>query len=260
MNDARRLAEEGYPHAAIVRADTQTEGRGRIEHRRWLDAPGASLLMTLMLPAEMGIPHALPLRAGLGVLRALRQASGREFFLKWPNDVVIRPETAQTLSSEGLGTPAGELSKAPPAFAKISGILCESAGSRALVGIGINIRKASCALVGSGNPAVSLEELCPQLPDAFAELDRAALYVGAFVLQAMEDAHWMRSYEASMWGRGLRVRFLAGHPESGQYIEGILDGINADGSVRMRTGNEPCRSYASGEISELRPALQTDLP
>lgn len=246
MIDARRLTEEGYPHAAIVRADTQTQGRGRIEDRRWFDAPGASLLMTLILPAEMGLPEALPLKAGLGVLRALRQASGRELLLKWPNDVVMPLEE----------------SEAPLRFAKICGILCESAGSRGLVGIGINIRKASCALVASGCPAISLEELCPQLPDAFSDLDRAALHVGSFILKAMEDADWMRFYEECMWGKGLRVRFLAGHPASGQYIEGILEGINPDGSVRIRTGegDKPCRSYASGEISELRPALQSGLP
>ncbi len=253
MLDARRLAEEGYPSVAIVRADTQTAGKGRIEGRRWLDAPGASLLMTLLLPAEKAIPEALPLRAGLGVLRAVKAATEQRFFLKWPNDLIVQRALAGTAP---LGEPHDDPCEPQMQLAKVGGILCETASGRALVGIGINVRKAACAEVRRGLPAISLEELSPKIPDIFADLDRAALWVGSFVLEALMDPVWKSAYEHSMWGKGLRVRFIAGHPESGTHIEGILEGIEPDGRIRIRSGSdqESCSCYASGEISVLRPA------
>ena len=72
MDEARRILQEGLvKHITIVRADTQTAGRGRIEGRAWIDMPEHCLLMTIILPQSYKDISAIPLRAGLGVVRAL---------------------------------------------------------------------------------------------------------------------------------------------------------------------------------------------
>src|SRR5262249_35793329 len=48
MNDAGRLAAEGAPHGAIVIAEEQTAGRGRLGHQ-WLSERSVGLYFTLIV-------------------------------------------------------------------------------------------------------------------------------------------------------------------------------------------------------------------
>jgi BirA family biotin operon repressor/biotin-[acetyl-CoA-carboxylase] ligase len=95
-------------------------------------------------------PHLIPLAAGLAASDAVRETSGVETLLKWPNDVVHRGR-------------------------KLGGILCEAqsggeAGGFAVVGIGINVghgpddfpeglRAASTSVKIAGGNAVTVEAL-----------------------------------------------------------------------------------------------------
>ena len=94
----------------VIVANEQTAGRGRRENR-WLAPAGTSLLLTVIVAPTCPIGR-LPVVAGVGVRRAL--APYAPVALKWPNDVVI----------------AGR---------KVGGILIETNGNRACIGIGINI-------------------------------------------------------------------------------------------------------------------------
>ena len=118
-------AREGAPHGALVTADEQTAGRGRLG-RRWASPAGEGLYASVVLrPAEyLGggaswSPRwsALGLAVGLG----LRLGLGRwvpEVRLKWPNDLLVRRR-------------------------KLAGVLCETRwqGSTpdVVVGFGINV-------------------------------------------------------------------------------------------------------------------------
>ena len=118
-------AREGAPHGALVTADEQTAGRGRLG-RRWASPAGEGLYASVVLrPAEyLGggagwSPRwsALGLAVGLG----LRQGLGRwvpEVRLKWPNDLLVHRR-------------------------KLAGVLCETRwqGSTpdVVVGFGINV-------------------------------------------------------------------------------------------------------------------------
>lgn len=258
MDEARALARSGFPGAAIVRADTQTSGRGRIEGRRWLDDPGQSLLMTLLLPAGFDEGRALPLRAGLGVVRALENAGAAglgcagsvpskgtpsfqgqppKFWLKWPNDVL-----AQKAADAA-------------AYGKLCGILCERTEDRILIGIGVNLRRLKSSTASSmAQPDIlpaCLEETWGFLPAPFAELDSAARFVSRHVIDALSDSRWRSEYERRLWGRGSIVQFLAGHPQNPEPVRGTCAGVDEEGRLILDIQGEQ-KAFASGEIASLR--------
>lgn len=248
MDEARRLAASGFSEAAIVRADTQTSGRGRISGRAWDDVPSCSLLMTIILPPSLKEIPALPLRAGLGVIRTLENAilsSSQQiptasinqqhpvFMLKWPNDV---------------------LAKGKNGYGKLSGILCESSAGRSFIGIGINLKRSALAAAHSLSatiskfPPMSFEELYGAMPHGFETLDNAARAVARGVFGTLADPYWKDAYEAHLWSLGERLRFFAGHPENPTLVEGICEGVEEDGSLKMNIDGVS-RTFASGEIS-----------
>lgn len=106
--DVLRAWQEA-PEGALVVAERQTEGRGRLG-RPWLSPPG-NLYFSLLLFGPM--PELLPLRAGV----ALAEAAGCAG-LKWPNDLV---------------SPDGR---------KIGGILIERDNHRLILGVGVNVEQA----------------------------------------------------------------------------------------------------------------------
>jgi BirA family biotin operon repressor/biotin-[acetyl-CoA-carboxylase] ligase len=120
-----RLARAGAPDGTVVTARHQTGGRGR-RGRAWWDAPGESLLLSVLLrPAvPAGYVSQLSLVAALAVTDALAAAAGVMGGIRWPNDVLV-------------------------GGSKISGILpdavCDTDGrvEHAIVGIGINLDQRS---------------------------------------------------------------------------------------------------------------------
>lgn len=123
-NVARRLADEGAESLTIVIADQQTSGRGR-GGRRWISAPGSSLLFSIIFRGQAdsnAAPGAAPVRIGSAVAEAIQVATGIAPLLKWPNDVVVA----------GHG--------------KVAGILCEGAlrqdgSAYVIAGIGVNVSR-----------------------------------------------------------------------------------------------------------------------
>ena len=122
---AAAWAREGAPAGAVVIADEQTSGRGRLG-RAWHSPPGESLYMSVVLRPALPPRRLPPLTLAVAVALAETIAAlGAKPFLKWPNDVLLH---------EG-------------AFAKgrkLAGILTEASvmGSRvehAIVGIGVNL-------------------------------------------------------------------------------------------------------------------------
>jgi BirA family transcriptional regulator, biotin operon repressor / biotin---[acetyl-CoA-carboxylase] ligase len=130
---ARELAALGAPHGTLVTADEQTAGRGR-QGREWVAAPGAALLMSVVLrkPGE-----ALPLAAAVAVCEALPV----EAAIKWPNDIWIDRR-------------------------KVAGILVEARPQEgwAVLGVGVNVRDAPpIEHVTSLHSAIDAEELLQRL-------------------------------------------------------------------------------------------------
>ena len=147
----QRLLGEDDPEGALVVADHQTAGRGRLG-RRWEDVPGKSLLFSLLLrpSAPMPIWPELSLVAGGAVARVV----GGE--MRPPNDVFLNGR-------------------------KVAGILPEATKGRVVLGVGVNVNHTAHELPrDTVKPPTSLrvetgrehdrEELLERI---LAELERA---------------------------------------------------------------------------------------
>lgn len=115
------------PEGAAVVADEQTAGRGRWG-RSWFSAPGMSLTFSVVLRPQLSLGRLdlLTTTVGVAVVEAVREVSGVDALLKWPNDVVLGDR-------------------------KLAGILVESvSGAGKLVavvaGIGVNLSSADLSV------------------------------------------------------------------------------------------------------------------
>ena len=112
--DAGRRAE---PQGLVVRARTQTHGRGR-QGRSWIAAAGDAVLVSFLRRPPLPPAEASRFTLAVGlVVRELAVQRGVDAWLKWPNDVLV-------------GT------------SKLSGILCEmTPGSPPglVIGVGLNL-------------------------------------------------------------------------------------------------------------------------
>ena len=238
MDEARRAVEGGQTLPFILLADVQTEGRGRIEGRRWEAGPGSSLTMTLCLEPSASLKPALSLRVGLGAARrlALFESLAGRIALKWPNDIL------------GLDRLEGR-------WKKLGGILCESSGSGLYVGIGLNLKSEAYG-PALDEKATSLETLLSasnigihSLP--VPRLEDLAHEIGNAVIESLSDLDWREKYLALLWGLGQELRFKAGDPRSSHDGSGILVDIEEDGSIVLLEQGKNRRRYHSGEISGL---------
>jgi BirA family transcriptional regulator, biotin operon repressor / biotin---[acetyl-CoA-carboxylase] ligase len=104
------------PEGAIATTDHQTGGRGR-RGRSWVEAPGTSVLVSVLLrpPAALPSPQ-LALVGGLAAAVAVEQALGLAAQIKWPNDVMVDRR-------------------------KVCGVLAEAREDVVVLGIGINVNQ-----------------------------------------------------------------------------------------------------------------------
>jgi BirA family transcriptional regulator, biotin operon repressor / biotin---[acetyl-CoA-carboxylase] ligase len=114
---ARHAAGEDIAGAVLL-AEDQSAGRGR-NGRSWSAPPRSQIALSIGVSAE-GVPPAawgwLPLLTGVALVDAIRETTGIEAGVKWPNDVLV-----------GTG--------------KLAGILAEVASpdSVIVVGLGLNV-------------------------------------------------------------------------------------------------------------------------
>lgn len=115
MYEAARLAAAGCEHLTAVVADGQTAGHGR-HGRAWHSEKGAGLYTTVVLRVEIQ-PADVPLvtlALGLAVAEAIRNITGLDCDLRWPNDILFENR-------------------------KCCGILAQLHGSAVIAGIGVNV-------------------------------------------------------------------------------------------------------------------------
>ena len=112
------LVDTSLPEGALVVADHQSAGRGRLG-RSWEAPAGAALLFSVLLkpPPERPAPE-LALVAGIAVADALERTLGLSVQIKWPNDVMLRRK-------------------------KVAGCLAEARDGAVVLGIGVNVEQTN---------------------------------------------------------------------------------------------------------------------
>lgn len=89
-NYARKLAEDGAPHGTLVVADYQNGGKGR-RGRTWVMPHGKAIAMSLIVHPDIRPEKAsmMTLVIGMAAAKAIKNITGLDAGIKWPNDVVI---------------------------------------------------------------------------------------------------------------------------------------------------------------------------
>lgn len=227
-NEARRLAEQGEPNGTLVVAEQQTAGKGR-RGRTWSSPPGTGIWMSLLLRPDFSPEHAsmLTLVAALAVETGIREVTGLDCQIKWPNDIVLDGK-------------------------KICGILTEMSTEEdcirhVVVGIGINVnirdfpeeigQTATSLAIVSGK-----ERKRAPLVDAVL---RAWERYYELYSQTLDMSLLCETYNARLVNLGREVRVLA--PKDG--YSGISHGINNAGELLVELENGEIREVISGEVS-----------
>ena len=233
--DLAAAANAGAPDRAVLVAELQDAGRGRLD-RRWVSPPGAGLTLSVLLrPA--GVPPArtgwLPLLAGLALLDTVRAlAPGVSAALKWPNDLLLGP---------GRAKGAGLLAEAP-------------APGAVVLGIGLNVRTRPDQLP-EGVAATSL------LVEG-ADLDRGEVLVALLRRLLADEAAW-RAAGGDPEASGLRARYRAGCATLGARVRieqpggpllGTALDVDTDGRLLVRSDEGGTRAVAAGDVVHVRPA------
>lgn len=135
----------------VVIARDQTAGRGRFG-RPWRSRPGSALLMSVLLapPPALRRPVILTAWAAVAVAAAVREMTGVDARIKWPNDLFARGKKVCGILIE-QGATAGPA----PRFRTIAGVglnLAQTADEFAALGL-----PAACSL-GMLGTAVGLRD------------------------------------------------------------------------------------------------------
>lgn len=100
MDMARQLARKGCPDFTVVIAETQNQGRGRMD-RVW-SSPEGGLYFTMVLR-----PHVPPVMspivsfgAALILAQTLNHCCGVDARVKWPNDILVQGKKVSGMLSE----------------------------------------------------------------------------------------------------------------------------------------------------------------
>ncbi len=223
--DLLKAAAAGAPEGAVLAAEAQTAGRGRMG-RSWLSPPRAALIFSVLLrPA--GVPANrrgwVPLLTGVAAVSALRRVASVDAALKWPNDVLVRHK-------------------------KLAGILVEQSGDAVVAGIGINV--SAVPPVPAGTAATSLEAEGSAVPR-----DRLL----AAVLAELESCYLRWTVDPD--GSGLRQQYqrvcdtigrtIRVELPGGRVLAGTAADIDGHGRLVVRTDHS-LTAVAAGDVVHVR--------
>ena len=223
--ELKRRARDGAISGIVVASESQTGGKGRLG-RSWKSDPGG-LFFSLLLrpelpPAELS---SITLAAGLAVCLAVREYTGLDARIKWPNDIIIGNK-------------------------KLCGILTEMAAQSdiieyVIIGIGINVNNREFPEEIRAK-TVSLREQTGKL------IDRNDFFVAVLKHLDEEAASFISGFSADEFRQiselcatiGRRVSASRGDSR----IEGTAESISSSGELEVRDDSGKLHRISSGEV------------
>lgn len=221
----KRIALNNAPHATVVVADSQTNGRGRLG-RDFFSPGGTGIYMSILIdPLKIKFPASLlTIAAGVAVCRTLTNICDSLPTIKWVNDIFMHGK-------------------------KVCGVLAESVinskintPSYVIVGIGINVSTSAEAFPGKLNEIagsvfpknITRNEIIAKLLDEFDN-----------VCCNTEIENLVDEYKKYSLVLEKKISFT----KNGKAFNGIAKDINLDGNlvVVLEDGQEMI--LTSGEVS-----------
>ena len=227
-NRAKALGEAGGADGTLFVAETQTAGKGR-RGRCWQSPAGSSISMSILLRPKMNPSDApmLTLVMAYASTIALREKTGLDIGIKWPNDLVVNGK-------------------------KISGILTEMSAeidyiNHVVIGIGINVNMESFP-EELAYKATSLKIECGHEINR-DEIAAALLFYFEQYYEKFEQTHNLEflteEYNNHLVNRKKEVLIKE---KDGEYT-GISRGINDKGELLVEKKDGTCVEIFSGEVS-----------
>jgi BirA family biotin operon repressor/biotin-[acetyl-CoA-carboxylase] ligase len=245
-DEAWRWIDAGAPHCALVIADQQTAGRGRLQ-RRWITTAGSGLAFSLVMqspPLDPRLIHCLTGLAAVAICNALQIKYALPALIKWPNDILLNQRKVAGVLVEARWV--GEILKA------------------AIIGIGINIAPgsvspvnlpaeglnfpATCVEAALGHPVDRLELLCVSLQEFFHWLPQLSSqnFIDEWEARLAYHDQWV---ELSVENLTPSFHREAAPPP---VQVGKVIGLTPDGSLKLLTRSGSLVTAQVGEI-HLRP-------
>ena len=238
---ALQWAQDGAPHGAVVRADSQSAGRGR-QGRNWVSPRGCGLYFSLITRDDIALQNVpqLTMIAALAAARALEKiapASTRAA-VKWPNDIVLNEK-------------------------KIGGVLCEtrSRENAAPADAAHGEARAAFVVIGIGlNVNFARADLPPhtKIPASSLQIESGKVFdlneVLAAVLHEIENAH--REYSRGNWSElrreWMQRDFLQGRrvkvEGARETFRGVAVGVDENGLLRVSSEGKT-RVVLAGDVT-----------
>lgn len=226
--DVRKMAEDGAENGLLVVADGQTLGKGR-RGRMWESPKGTNLYFSMLLKPDFSPDKAsmVTLVAAYSVTKVIRENTGLDAKIKWPNDIVVNKK-------------------------KVCGILTEMSMERdyihhIVVGIGINVNEEEFP--------TEIADMATSLKKEFGSVISRANLLCDILLQFEKDyltfltaenlAPLADEYNKLLVNKGALVKVL---DPKGEFF-GIAGGITDEGMLIVFKENGQIEKVYAGEVS-----------
>lgn len=223
MDVALKEVLKGAPGGTAIIAEAQEQGKGRLD-RSWI-SPAGGIYVSIILYPPRELISLLTMIASLAVTDCIREVSGIQADIKWPNDIMIDGK-------------------------KVGGILARSGssplkGCYAILGIGINadidimqqteIADIATSLSSVAGESVSRQKVICNLLESFEKWYQA-LAAGHPVWEDWRDR---------MITLGKQVTVKAGDA----VYEGIAETVSRDGSLLVRRADGELIAIPAGDVT-----------
>ena len=226
-NRAKELGEKDGAHGTLFVADRQVAGKGR-RGRVWESPKGISIYMTILLRPDL-IPTKAPMLTlvmAQSVAEGIREVTGMETGIKWPNDIVMNKK-------------------------KVCGILTEMSTQMdyinyIVIGIGINVQNESFPEeIGEVATSLRIESGKKQNRAAIIEAvwEEFEKYYDIY-LKTEDMQGLVGEYDQKLANMNKQVRVL----DPKDPYEGTARGITPKGELIVDTW-EARKLVSSGEVS-----------
>ena len=224
-----KLARDGVKEGAVVFADSQSGGRGRLG-RKWLSPGHRGLWFSVLLRPHLRPQAAtqLTVASAIALRRAIALLTGLKPEIKWPNDILIRGK-------------------------KVSGILTELSAEldqvqHVILGIGVNVnlnpsdfppdlRRLATSLKAELGRPVSRPELAVTI---LRELDKDYARVTSGQFAAVAD-----EWEQHCTTLSHEVVITIG----GRQLRGRAESLTDDGALLLRTDHGRLERIIGGDVT-----------
>lgn len=225
-------ASELPERASVIIAESQTNGRGRLG-RRWVSPPGRNLYFSAVLRPAIVPKDAtlLTIIAAVSGAVALRNRTGLEVRIKWPNDLMVKGR-------------------------KIGGILTELRSDSgkinlAVIGMGVNVNIEAAEFAEElRGIATSVRAETGEIFSRTGIVTEILNELGGWYKRLMREG---RQPALTEWIRlsstvGMEVRVVIGE----ETISGFAETIDDEGRLILRLRSGVTRRISSGDVMELR--------